>query len=262
MIHFERRKLLQVASAMAASALVHPLWADDTPLSDRPTTAADPLALFLTWQRDPTTTMTIQWIAAADNETNAKVWYAQDGAMDWHEAAVERRAFPMTDLRMGRSELRGLEPGTHYRFRLGTAGAEQRFRTMPAKATETITFVSGGDSGISADAQRTNAVAAAQDPMFVVIGGDLAYENGKDAKTFLKFLQNYSRQMIDSQRRLIPFVATIGNHEVNGGYGKPRSDAPFFYAVFDGLFPHAGYATLDFGQYLSLVLLDTNHTTP
>jgi 3',5'-cyclic AMP phosphodiesterase CpdA len=57
-------------------------------------------------------------------------------------------------------------------------------------------------------------------------------------------------------------VACIGNHEVDGGYDKPRAKAPFFYALFDGLYPETGYATLDFGDYLSLVLLDTGHTSP
>ena len=43
---------------------------------------------------------------------------------------------------------------------------------------------------------------------------------------------------------------------------KRRAEAPFFYAMFDGLFRDTGYATLDFGDYMSLVLLDSNHTTP
>jgi acid phosphatase type 7 len=46
-----------------------------------------------------------------------------------------------------------------------------------------------------------------------------------------------------------------------GGYGQPRAKAPFFYALFDGLFSETGYASLDFGDYLSLVLLDTGHTS-
>ena len=62
--------------------------------------------------------------------------------------------------------------------------------------------------------------------------------------------------------RLIPMIACIGNHEVDGGYNKPRDKAPFFYALFDGLYRETGFATLDFGEYLSLVLLDTGHTSP
>ena len=68
--------------------------------------------------------------------------------------------------------------------------------------------------------------------------------------------------MIDPKGRLIPMVVCIGNHEVDGGYGKPREAAPFFFALLDGLYPERSYATLDFGDYLSLVLLDTGHVAP
>src|SRR6202023_4060100 len=77
----------------------------------------------------------------------------------------------------------------------------------------------------------------------------------------LAFLRNYSKHMVGRNGRLIPLIACIGNHEVEGGYNKPRAKAPFFYALFDGLYPETGFATLDFGDYLSLVLLDTNHTS-
>jgi acid phosphatase type 7 len=68
--------------------------------------------------------------------------------------------------------------------------------------------------------------------------------------------------MVGRNGRLIPMIAGIGNHEVDGGYNRPREKAPFFYALFEGLYPETGYATLDFGDYLSLVLLDTGHTSP
>jgi hypothetical protein len=68
--------------------------------------------------------------------------------------------------------------------------------------------------------------------------------------------------MIARDGRLIPMITCIGNHEVEGGFNAPREKAPFFYALFDGLFAERGFATLDFGDYLSLVLLDTAHTTP
>ena len=87
-------------------------------------------------------------------------------------------------------------------------------------------------------------------------------DNGRSVDISLAFLRNYSKGMVGRDGRLIPMVACIGNHEVDGGYGKPREKAPFFYALFDGLFPETGFNTLDFGDYLSLVLLDTNHTTP
>jgi hypothetical protein len=133
---------------------------------------------------------------------------------------------------------------------------------MPAKANDTISFISGGDCGVNEHVINNNIQAARQDPMFAVIGGDLAYENGRSADTFLAFLRNYSKYMIARHGRLIPMLAAIGNHEVDGGYDRTRDQAPFFYAMFDGLYSETGYNVLDFGDYLSLVLLDTGHTSP
>jgi hypothetical protein len=104
-----------------------------------------------------------------------------------------------------------------------------------------------------------NRVAASQDPMFALIGGDLAYDNGINGHAVLQFVRNYSQTMVDSQGRLIPLVAGIGNHEVRGGYGKTLKEATYFSALFDGLYRETSYTTLDFGDYLSLMLLDSGH---
>ena len=173
----------------------------------------------------------------------------------------------MTDFTVFRAELTGLTPGADYEFVIGknSKGAPlsptYHFRTMPAKATDTIHFVSGGDCGVNSHAIANNIQAARQDPMFAVIGGDLGYDNGRDVATSLAFIRNYAQHMIGRNGRLIPLIPCIGNHEVDGGFGKPREKAPFFYALFDGLFRETSYMTLDFGEYLSLVLLDTGHTS-
>jgi hypothetical protein len=221
-----------------------------------------PDTLFLTWQRDPTTTMTVQWVAAAGETADTRVAYAGLPEGRWQVQAAAARPFSRTDLKVFRAELTGLAPGTDYQFRIGKASPTYRFQTMPARATETIHFVSGGDCGVNAHAVAGNIQAARQDPMFVLLGGDLGYDNGVSAATALAFLRNYSRHVIGRDGRLIPLLACIGNHDVDGRYNQPRARAPFFYALFDGLYPQGGFAALDFGDYLSLVLLDTNHTTP
>lgn len=223
-----------------------------------------PDTLFLTWQRDPTTTMTIQWVGPQLAPADALVSYATCPAMTciWPARTTTAHDYPFTDLKVHRVELNGLSPGTDYQFRIGTAARTYHFRTMPARATDVIHFISGGDCGTGAHAIANNQMAARQDPMFALIGGDLAYENGQSPQTHLTFLRNYSRHMIGDQGRLIPMVACIGNHEVGGGCGYAPSRAPFFYSLFDGLFHEHGYATLDFGGYLSLVLMDTGHTSP
>jgi hypothetical protein len=240
-----------------------PATADKKPADDA---AFHPSTLFLTWFRDPTTTMTIQWIGAMGETSDTKIYFSQASQSflpwGWESQASTPRPYGQTDLKVFRSELTNLKPGTDYLFRIGKESKAYRFRTMPAKATNAIQFISGGDCGVNAHAVANNIQAARQDPMFALIGGDLGYDNGKSVEISLAFLRNYSKHMVGRDGRLIPMLACIGNHEVDGGYGKPRAKAPFFYALFDGLFTDTSYATIDFGDYLSLVLLDTGHTAP
>ncbi len=264
MIHFDRRRFLQSTSLLMAGGYATRLFGDDAvpapTFAEKPT--FEPTALFLTWQRDPTTTMTVQWVGEAKDAETRPIYFAKVGEDAWRCADAFRAAIP-DDRQIGVcAELTGLTPDTDYRFRVGTDSAEQRFRTMPSKATNTIHFVSGGDAGVGVHTVQTNHVAAAQSPMFVVLGGDIAYENGRSPGIFLEFLKTYSRDLRDQRHRLIPLLGCLGNHEVDGGYDKPREKAPFFYSVFDGLFPETGYNQLDFGDYLSLVFLDTDHTSP
>jgi acid phosphatase type 7 len=225
-----------------------------------------PSTLFLTWQRDPTTTMTVQWVGTAGETADTKIYFTPTAFSFWPGARrvepTKTRPYPNTDFKVFRAELTDLLPGAEYEFRIGKQSPTYRFRTMPAKANDTIHFISGGDVGVNTHSIANNIQAARQDPMFAIIGGDLGYDNGKSVEISLAFLRNYSKHMIGKNGRLIPMVTCIGNHEVDGGYGKPRAKAPFFYALFDGLFTETGYATLDFGDYLSLVLLDTGHTSP
>jgi hypothetical protein len=221
-----------------------------------------PDTLFLTWQRDPTTTMTVQWVGTRGETADTTVYYGLPDDDDWKTRETTATHYAETDFKVFRAELTGLSPGTDYVFQIGKRSPTYRFRTMPAKGTDAIHFISGGDCGVNAHTAANNVQAARQDPMFAVVGGDLGYDNGRSVEVSLAFLRNYSKHMVGRGGRLIPMVACIGNHEVDGGYNKPRAKAPFFYAVFDGLYPETGFASLDFGDYLSLVLLDTGHTTP
>ncbi|MEX0679070.1 MAG: metallophosphoesterase family protein [Pirellulales bacterium] len=264
MIELHRRRFLQSTSLLLAGGYAQKLLGDDSveapAFAEKPT--FEPTALFLSWQRDPTTTMTVQWVGEEKEAENRPIWFAKEGDHAWRKQPHKGRRFPMTDKWIFRAELAGLEPDSDYRFRVGLDSAEESFRTMPVKATKAIHFVSGGDAGTGSHAVQTNHVAAAQSPMFVVIGGDIAYENGKSPGVFLEFLKNYSRDLRDERKRLVPLLGCIGNHDIDGGYHRPRSDAPFYYSIFDGLYPETSYASLDFGDYLSLVFLDTDHNSP
>jgi len=244
--------------------------AESVPKAATPTTAiaaasSDPFdTLFLTWRRDPTTTIMIQWVAPPVAGPAPTIHFA-DIATDavWANAPVATREYhPTSPLKVHRCELSGLLPGTEYRFRIGNDPQIHRFRTMPAKATDVFSFISGGDCGVNSHVVANNILAAKQNPMFALIGGDLAYDNGHDIKSNLAFLRAYSKHMIDADGRHVPMVVCIGNHEVKGGYKAQRTDGPLFFNLHDGLFAERTYASLDFGDYLSLVLLDTGHVAP
>lgn len=218
-------------------------------------------SLFLTWRQDPTTSVMIQWVGY-DGPAPA-VRHAPLLAFAWAGVTpTVSRPFGDSPWKVYRAELTGLAPGTEYRFKVDGHPRTYRFRTMPAKATDTFTFVSGGDCGVNAHAVANNVLAARQEPYFALIAGDLGYDNGTSARTALLFLQNYSRHMVDPQGRLVPMVTCLGNHEVKGGYAKTRAAATYYFPLFDGLYPETSYAALDFGDYLSLVLLDTGHVSP
>jgi hypothetical protein len=261
-----------LAAAVAAGPAVLAQSKPAPPLDDDPGTSR-PDSLFLTWQRDPTTTMTIQWIA--ERADDPVIRFADRGKDGWQVGpTAQGKPFPViespfwpvvsgpTGLNVFRAELTNLTPGTEYEFKIGTWSPVMRFRTMPAKATRAFTFVSGGDCGINSHVLANNRIAAAQDPMFALIGGDLGYDNGLNGHVALRFIQNYAQTMTDSQGRLIPLVVCIGNHEVRGAYGKTLKEATYVTPLFGGLFHETSYATLDFGDYLSLVLLDSGHAAP
>lgn len=283
MIDVSRRSFLGASLAGVTGTLA---LGQEPKLRNIPETPAfQPDTLILTWQRDPTTTMTIQWVGTQGETSDNRIFYRSalspfnvaamvstggtesslPGSLSalngWQIQKPTAKPYPMTDFRVFRTELTHLLPGTCYEFRIGRHSPTYRFRTMPGKATDTISFISGGDCGVNLQTVANNVQAARQSPQFAVVGGDLGYDNGRSVEISLAFLRNYSRHMVTPEGNMIPMIPCIGNHEVDGGYDKPRSKAPFYYALFDGLFPETGYNTLDFGDYLSLVLLDSGHTS-
>jgi hypothetical protein len=75
MSNLSRRSFLQVGSLFVAGSYVRPLWGQAAAAApEQPKFAGEstfePTATFLTWQRDPTTTMTVQWIGAEKDAEN------------------------------------------------------------------------------------------------------------------------------------------------------------------------------------------------
>jgi Phosphodiesterase/alkaline phosphatase D len=244
--------------------------------------AADVDGLILTWRRDPSTTMVIDWHRNGPDAPASETLShrpAGDPTAPWREVASEpARDFPYLDRKIYRVELAGLAPDSRHEFRVGD-GPVRVFATLPNRLERPLRFIVGGDMmHHEKHYSQMNRTAAALDPAFIVWGGDLAYENGRpdEAGRMARFVDIMRDTFVAPDGRVIPVLAGVGNHEVRGYfyYGKdrgrenwPATDAarekiaPYFYALW--AFPgHPGYAALDIGDYASILMLDTDHTGP
>lgn len=227
----------------------------------------DPLAVYLTWQRDPTTSMTIQWLSNLQ-DTKDTLFYRSALENDWKKAEGSHERLPQRyPYYVHRVELLHLQPDTEYLFRIGNSFDEKKFRTLPHQLKDGVRFVVGGDMYQGSHQttellEKTNRLAAATNPNFILLGGDLAYSAkhfwfaSEDGNRWITWLKSWSKTMISPSGHLIPFLTAIGNHEVNGRFNQTPSQAAFYYT----LFPTPGYQNLDFGNYMTLFILDSGHT--
>ncbi|MBS0654240.1 MAG: metallophosphoesterase family protein [Verrucomicrobia bacterium] len=229
----------------------------------------DLLPVYLTWQTDPTTTMTIQWLSKPEAKEAALEYLKADETV-WHKATGECQALPhKAPYNINRVFLQNLQPNAQYRFKIKDSEATHLFRTAPKELTEPFSFAVGGD--VFPDDlqpfQEMTKQASLHNPRFVLLGGDLAYTASvkrfrqEDFDRWFTFLSVLSKDLKDQSGCLIPLLVTIGNHDVVGSYGQTPESAPFFYSLFamPGI---QGYNVLRFDNYLSLVLLDSGHTHP
>lgn len=232
-----------------------------------------PVGLMLTWQRDPTTTMTIDWHRRAEELDHPPMLQARPrGQERWTTFEAERLDFPFSDRKIDRLELTGLLPGTEYEFRGSLDSPVFYFRTAPAKLEGRLRLAVGGDMRHRQSRMESiNRVAMAEEPDIIYLGGDYAYADGREDRLYrwYEYFDAKRNSLIAPDGRVPPVIGAIGNHEVRGGYtwGRMVNDAarlefaPYYYALF--AFPGLpGYGVLDFGDYLSLVVLDSDYTNP
>src|SRR5688572_12320701 len=83
---------------------------------------SDPIAIYLTWQHDPTSTMTVQWITDASQKDNT-LFYQIPCARYWQQASGSHQPMPQSHpYLIHRIELVNLQPDTYYTFRFSNEG--------------------------------------------------------------------------------------------------------------------------------------------
>lgn len=226
--------------------------------------------LYLTWQRSPDTTMTIQWISDLHQKETTVSYCLKQNDAEWQQIQGETLKFPQTThYLIHRTELKDLQPNTTYLFKIMANEKIYQFHTLPSQLDHNLHFVVGGDmyhDGIQIMA-KTCQQAAKTNPAFVLVGGDIAYAVGsihlpiQKIDRWIEWIKTWHATMITPQGNLVPVVAAIGNHDLIGHYDQTPQQA----AIFSALFPMPGtriYNTLDFGSYLSIFFLDSGHANP
>ena len=271
-----RRQWLKAAVAALFARLVP--WNGESFAGDGPTEGAV-TAVYLTWSDDPTTTMDVFWHTVGLGDPGDLLW-RQEGQTEFQKSPAKRHPFPYSNRSVNRTQLKGLKPDTLYFFRVPNAPlpasaspakapasvvVDRSFRTAPSDSSKPVNFVIGGDVMRTRAMMAETCLAAAKtDPLFVVIGGDLAYEDGlpQNIGRWYDFFDCWTQTMITPSGRVIPLIPTIGNHEVRGAYNQTPKEAVGYYVAFGLPMDEGTYRTLDFGSYLSFILLDSGHTAP
>uniref|UniRef100_UPI0030ED4373 purple acid phosphatase family protein n=1 Tax=uncultured Cyclobacterium sp. TaxID=453820 RepID=UPI0030ED4373 len=232
----------------------------------------EPSGIYLTWEKDPTSTMTIDWHLKTN--TTQTLFYRKKGEEDWRKKSGQVTNFPFSDRKIHRVFLSGLMADQAYEVKFGSHERVYYFKTMPKEISRNpIKFAIGGDTMHDQKVmEKTNLQVLPYNPDFIIIGGDLAYANGdgKNVKKWYAWFEAVKNTLIQEDGRMIPIMVGIGNHEVKSGFDeesipenlkveKRKESAPFYYNLF--AFPgQPGYGVLEFGNYLSFLFLDSDHT--
>ena len=234
---------------------------------------AAPSHIYLTWQGEPSTSVTVNYHTLEGAEASEVRFdrESRGGEFGAYRFRIVGSRHRISGLEDGRTihvvELTGLEPDKAYFFIAGdeTNGfsTELKFRTVPDD-DRPVRFVVGGDMGINRRAAQLIGIAGEKDPLFAVIGGDLAYANGRlsSHSKWDRWLANWQENFVSPDGFMIPMVLAVGNHEVRGGYGQLPVDAPFYF----GYFKQAGgvnraYFSMRFGANVAIYVLDSGHVS-
>jgi len=160
--------------------------------------------------------------------------------------------------------LHDLKPGTLYHYRLRHAGTTVRtgtFRTPP-KVHKPFRFAAFGDMGVNDAAAKHVRLMNSQKPAFAFVVGDLCYADSGGMGTSSSSQQDFGLwdrwlAQIQPSAHAIPWMTTVGNHEMENGNGElgyagylarfrhPRNGAPGGRATYSFVHGNVAFIALD-----------------
>ncbi len=230
----------------------------------------DLLRVYTEFGHDPSREMIINY--HANHGPLGVIEYRELGTNIWQESLSESFVFPFKEERIYRTRLQNLTPDTTYEFQINDAHKTYRFKTMPLHLDREIKIVFTGDSRSFNDwFYDLNDVIYNQQPDLVVGTGDYVACEGIlsafNSNLWVHFLDALNDAWIDDDGLIIPFMPGFGNHEADSGWsGSLYRDKAYLPLLFS--FPNqadypreaSGFGYIQFGDYFTLILLDSYHT--
>lgn len=185
-----------------------------------------PDQIHLSWQQDPSTSLTVIWHTPS-HDNPAVMEYREAGTDAWSSASGITTPSPGLGA-LHRVTLTQLSPASAYEYRVSSDRGVQpamsepyRARTAPQRGSTDFRFAFIADTGISGrrDGNTTGTrqiieEVLADQPLFVLGGGDYAYANRDDRfATIADAVDAWFEQMQPLFARS-PFMAQYGNHEI------------------------------------------------
>lgn len=226
---------------------------------------SDALHVRVFWDEDPQHVATVSWITPKATE-KATIYYdtiSRNEAKDYQsqlkpESSLvrESRLFAQRNLPyIHHARLKNLSPATLYYFRVhgeGEISEEFSFRTAPEGDALTLLF--GGDSRTDRSMRRKMNMLLgrmmAEDPSIAALvhGGDFIGD-GKSWPEWSEWILDH-HELVRDGARLLPIVATRGNHE---------SDKELYNQLWNAPGQGRGYYLQKYGP-ISLLILNTEES--
>lgn len=225
----------------------------------------DPEAFYLTWEKNPESTVVVNWLSKSDGVKHLKIRRA-DGLQSGTAEVTPVPLQAHSSYFFYQASFKDLTPESLYELHLEGVEKPYAWKTLPKELSRPIKFVVGGDiyhDGLE-QIDGMNRIAAKLNPDFALLGGDIAYSApklsflGEDEERWVEFLRAYTKTMTKEDGTLIPLMATIGNHDVIGHYDASPEKAKLFYLLF---IPEGSvHRVVDVANHVSLIFLDTDHS--
>lgn len=137
----------------------------------------------------------------------------------------------------------GLDSRREYNLKVLTGATllkEHKYRTLPSKLDpQPFTLFFGGDWGYLQSGIDIVKTVSKVNPDAILIGGDVGYDNGiKHCYYSWDLLLETFEQQFTQVGRLIPFIFSVGNHDVgyndNANYNITVSEeeGPYYFSFF------------------------------